>query len=233
MGVGAPSHRPPASSGPQAAVDPTSEESLPAGRRGRFPTKLCPRQPRRPLPAGCRFPRGRQYVETPPHSSGCPLPFRRLGLGTQGGPAFRALPGSAFLSDDSLALARHAGWGEGRRGLAQHCPPLADPRAGTRWGGPRFPATADCPAHGPPVPGEPTFLPGHFAWSWGWFCTVMTPASSSGLGTKAAGQCPKGMTDPSLGLDLQSGPLCPCITPRGSCLLLRVCGHPRPQITEP
>ena len=105
MGVGAPSHRLPASSGPQAAVDPTPEEPLPAGRRGRFPMQLCPRQPRWLLPAGCRFPRGRQYVETPPHSSGCPLPFRRLGLGTQGGPAFRALPGGPRSS-----LMTHQPW---------------------------------------------------------------------------------------------------------------------------
>ena len=94
-------------------------------------------------------------------------------------------------------------------------PPTGRPRAGAQWGGPWFPTTADCPAHGPRVPGEPTFLPGHFAWGWGWFCTVMTPTSSSELGTKAAGQCPTGMTDPPQpGLDLQSG-LCVPVSPQG------------------
>lgn len=38
---------------------------------------------------------------------------------------------------------------------------------------------------------------------------MMAPASSSGLGTQAAGQCPEGMAVPGLGLDLQSGPLSP------------------------
>lgn len=62
-----------------------------------------------PLPVGRGFPRGRQYVETRPHSSGCPLPFRRARPWHPRGTGLPALAlGSAFLSGDSPWLLQ--GW---------------------------------------------------------------------------------------------------------------------------
>lgn len=71
------------------------------------------------LPAGCGFPRGRQYVETRPHSSGCPLPFRRARPWHPRGTGLPALAlGSAFLSSDSPWLL------QGRLSTAPHWVPL-------------------------------------------------------------------------------------------------------------
>lgn len=127
---------------------------MPAGRRGHFPTRLCPQQPRWPLPAGCGFPRGRQYVETPPHSSGCPLPFRPARPWHPGGTGLPGLArGSAFLYDDSPALpvTRVGGRaGEGWLSTALHWQTPQGAQQGEPW----LLTTVDCPAHSPPAAPE-------------------------------------------------------------------------------
>lgn len=79
------------------------EEPLLADRQGPLPDdSVPPVASGHPLPAGRGFPRGRQYVEAPPHSSGCPLPFRLPRPWHPGGTSLPGLPrGSTFLSSDS------------------------------------------------------------------------------------------------------------------------------------
>lgn len=210
--------------GPAAAGDPgegggcpRGHQSLELGWEGTDPTLLrgscwpaggatsphgsVPGSPGRPLPAGGGFPRGRQYVETPPHSAGCPLPFR---LARPWHPGGTGLPGpgwgSAFLSGDSPPPARSL---QGRLSTALHWMPLgtADPCTSAQEKATPAPlSTAELLSRR--TWAQRSHLPpGLLHLGWGQPCAhdapgsgdspvpVMSPTSSSGLELKLAAQC--------------------------------------------
>lgn len=109
------------------------------------------------LPAGCRFPRG-QYVETPPHSAGCPLAFRSPGLGTLGGSPSGPLGGSGGSRSSLMTHPHHPTSPPPTTGAAQCCP-LWLPQRGV---------TPD--STGPCLP------PGSLIHEWGQLCTCGGPA---------------------------------------------------------